>query len=380
MPFHENEKALTLGVEMELQVLDAHSLLLTPRAQEIIDTLSGKKVKHEFFQSTVEAVTGVCKDVHQVNDDLSETLAQLKGVSSKFNLKLSSTGTHPEADYRDRLVTPSKRYHELMDRNQWIIRRMAVYGMHIHIGMPSGDECIKFHNFFLHFVPHVLALSASSPFWQKIHTGLAASRPTMYEAMPTSGMPHIVKTWHGFEKMYRRMVLTKAIKSMRDLWLDLRPSPHLGTLEIRVCDEPATLSEGLAITAFVHALAHWYQANKEEWEGTHKKLYPWIFRENKWRAIRHGLNGDLIQPKTNQMLSIRHHIFLWIEKLNPWIRQLGYDRYFATLEDILNYGNSSDRQLAVFQRSENLHDVVIHCVGEFEKGIPNWINGTLNKV
>lgn len=372
LPFHENEKALTLGVEMELQVLDIQNLLLTPRSQEIIDALGSKKVKHEFFQSTIEVVTGVCNNVHDVNGDLSEILAKLKVVANNLNLKLSSTGTHPEADYRDRIVTSSKRYHELLDRNQWIIRRMAVYGMHIHIGMPSGDACIKFHNFFLHFVPHLLALSASSPFWQKIHTGLSASRPTMYEAMPTSGMPHIVKTWRGFENMYRHMVRTKAIKSMHDLWLDLRPSPKLGTLEIRVCDEPATLNEVLAITAFVHTLAHWYQNNQEAWEETHKRLHPWILRENKWRAIRYGLSGELIDSTTKSTIHIREQIAAWIEKLKPLAKLLQYENCFAILEDILNRGNSADRQLAVFRQNQSLHEVVLNNVREFERNSPIW--------
>src|SRR5690606_34059151 len=134
-----------------------------------------------------------------------------------------------------------------------------VYGMHIHLGMRSGDACIRYHNFFLHLVPHLLALSASSPFWHSLNTGLACARPTMYESMPTSGMPYIVKSWKAFENLYKTMVRTGSIKSIHDLWLDLRPSPELGTLELRMCDEPATLAEVMAITAYVHVLALWYE-------------------------------------------------------------------------------------------------------------------------
>lgn len=374
LPFHGNENPFTLGVELELQVLDQKSLLLTPRAHDIIDKLPEKNVKHEFFQSTLEVVTGVCKNVHDVNRELKETLDELAVVTEKLNLKLSSTGTHPEADYRERLITPSKRYHDLLDRNQWIIRRMAVYGMHIHIAMPSGDACIAFHNFFLHFVPHLIALSASSPFWQKINTGLAASRPTMYEAMPTSGMPHIVKTWDGFEKMYARMIRTQSIKSMHDLWLDLRPSPKLGTLEIRICDEPATLQEALAITAFVHTLALWYHANQEKWEEGHKKLHPWIFRENKWRAIRYGLDADLVQPNIRHTLAARQLMSSWIQTLQPIAKNLKYEQYFEILEKIITYGNSTERQLRAFNKTENLHDVVRMNVNEFESRMPSWDN------
>jgi carboxylate-amine ligase len=372
LSFRENVNPFTLGVEMELQVLDASTLLLTPRSTEIVNRLQNNKIKHEFFQSSLEIVTGVCQDAHEVGHDFTETLQLVKPVAEGIGLKLASTGTHPEADYRDRLVTPSKRYYELMDRNQWIIRRMAVYGMHIHIGMRSGDECIKFHNFFLHFVPHLLALSASSPFWQRIHTGLASSRPTMYEAMPTSGMPHIVKSWLGFQKMYNGMVRSKSIKSVHDLWLDLRPSPELGTLEIRVCDQPATHAEALAIVAFVHVLACWYDVNRDRWEATHKKLHRWIFRENKWRAIRYGLGAEIIRTDTKKNISVCDDISQWIEELGPLVKQFGYERHFYVLESILKLGNSADRQLAVFQRSHELHEVIKHNVHEFESGMPAW--------
>lgn len=361
---------LSLGVEMELQVLDKESLFLTPRAYEIIENVVTDKVKPEFFQSSLEMITGVCKTVQEVAEDFSHTLEVVRASARKLNLALSSTGTHPEADYRDRLVTPSPRYHELMDRNQWIIRRMAVYGMHIHLGMPSGDECIRFHNFFLNFVPHLVVLSASSPFWQRLHTGLSSSRPTMYESMPTSGMPHIVKDWRGFESMYRHMIRTNSIKSISDLWLDLRPSPALGTLEIRVCDEPATLEEVLAIVAFVHAMAHWYHEHQGEWERSHKRHDPWILRENKWRAIRYGLNGELIFSNTRKTVSIKEDMATWMERLVPFVKQLGYEAYFKTLQSILTHGNSSDRQLTTFKRNGNLHDVIIHNVSEFEKGYP----------
>ena len=136
---------------MELQVLDEETLLLTPRAQEIINHLNNKKLTKEFFQSTIEIVTGVCDSAREVCDDLRESLEAVSNTAGQLGLRIASTGTHPEADYRDRMITPSPRYHELADRNQWLIRRMAVYGMHIHIGMPSADEAIRFNNFLLHF-------------------------------------------------------------------------------------------------------------------------------------------------------------------------------------------------------------------------------------
>lgn len=371
--FNGNEQILTLGVELEFQVIDGKSLLLTPRANEIIDQINEKNVKPEFFQSSLEVITGICNTVHDAENEFKQSFKQVRSTAADLGLKLSSTGTHPQADYRDRLVTPSARYYELMDRNQWIIRRMAVYGMHIHLGMRSGDAAIRYQNFFLHFVPHLLALSASSPFWHSINTGLACARPTMYESMPTSGMPYIVKNWERFESLYKTMVRTGSITGMHDLWLDLRPSPELGTLELRMCDEPATLAEAMAITAYVHILARWYEDHHEEWEHKHKTLKRWIFRENKWRAIRYGLTGEMILATNKKTKFIHVDILYWLEKVEPYAKQLGYSGYLDTLRNILTKGNSSARQVKVFEQTNDLHEVVKHNVQEFERGEPIWV-------
>lgn len=372
--FTENEQILSLGVELELQVLEKDSLLLTPQAHELIKYCGSKKLKHEFFQSTLEVISDVCQTVYHVRQDLQQSFKQVCTATESLNLKISSTGTHPEADYRDRLVTPSPRYHNLMDRNQWIIRRMAVYGMHIHLGMKSGDECIRFHNFFLHFVPHFISLSASSPFWQKMNTGLSSSRPTTYEAMPTSGMPYAVKSWKQFEKMYQALVRTGSINSMSDLWLDLRPSPKVGTLELRICDEPATLAEALAIIAYVQLLGAWFQEHQEEWEATHKAIHRWILRENKWRALRYGLKGEMIVSPMRSTIPIQQDIQHWMETLKPYVAKYNYQEFFVTLEAILKKGNSAERQLSVFHTTNDLHAVTQHNVKEFELGTPIWID------
>jgi carboxylate-amine ligase len=370
--FKGNKRALTLGVELELQVLDAKTLLLTPRANEILDKASHQRLKPEFFQSTLEIITGVCTTVHEAQSDLAESIQRVSDTASQLGLRIASTGTHPEADYRDRLVTPSLRYDELMDRNQWIIRRMAVYGMHVHLAMRSGDACIRFHNFFLHFVPHLIALSASSPFYQKLNTGLAASRPTTYEAMPTSGMPYVVKNWRAFNSIYHSLIKTGSINGMRDLWLDLRPSPALGTLELRICDQPATLHEAMAIVAYIHLLAVWYDRNHAAWESNHRTLYRWVFRENKWRAIRYGLRGEMIHASSKKTYRISENIEHWLSKIKIYSSEFGYDHHLQVIRELIQKGNSSERQIRLYNRTNNLHDVTLHNVLEFERNEPRW--------
>jgi len=359
-------------VEFELQVLDGNSLLLTPHAHEIIELCDDKRLAHEFFQSTLELTTEVCQNVQAVEADLKDSLEKVSSGARKLNFRLGSTGTHPLADYRERLVTPSPRYDQLIDRNQWLIRRMAVYGMHIHIGMPSGDACIRYNYFFMHLLPHILALSGSSPFWQGKYTGLSSCRPTTYESLPTAGMPYLVKDWKSFQNLYHFLLRSKSISSMKDLWWDLRPSPKYGTLELRFCDQPATLYEALGIVTFVHLLAHWFRDHEEEWTTSHAPLRQWIFRENKWRAIRFGLDAEIVTSRHGKTKSLRKDINEWIKILEPYAQQLKYSEYLSRVNEIVSKGNSSFRQHSVFQNTNDLDAVVRHNVSEFDKGGPNW--------
>lgn len=370
--FNDNAQSLTVGAELEFQVLDSVTLQLTPRAKEIIDAVDSRKIVSEFFQSTIEVVTGICHDSKEADQDFLDSITKIKTVSHRLGLSFASTGTHPQADYRERLVTESARYKELVDRNQWMVLRRAVYGMHIHLGMKNGDECIAYNNFFLHFVPHLIALSASSPFWQKYDTGLAACRLTMYEAMPTAGIPYIVNSWSNFQKLIKFLMRSDSIRSMKDLWWDIRPSPTIGTLELRMFDAPATHREAMGIIAWVHALANWYKDHHEEWSKANPALKHWIYRENKWRAIRYGLDSSIIVTRTGRTQPLRDDLENWMHKLQPYIQSLNYEKYVDIIPQIINKGNSSQRQRILFTNTNDLHEVVKFNVKEFEHGEPIW--------
>lgn len=356
---------LTLGVEIELQLIDAEGYNLCSRATEVLNaTAHLEKIKQEFYLSTIEVNTSKCLTAQDVEDDLYATLASLQLATKDLGILFSTTGSHPFSKYSDWVVSPTTRYQELIDRNQWLTRRMSVYGLHVHIGMASGEDCIRFNNFFMYFLPHLLALSSSSPFWQGIDTGLASCRPTTYEALPTAGQPYHVRTWKEFEDLYKSLKLCGSIKSLKDLWWDLRPSPGFGTLEIRVCDGAATLSETLALVALIHTLAYWFADNGSWLESV---AYPpyWLSRENKWRAIRYGLDAELVVNTEGKTKLMREDINEWIEKLNPYIKQLNYQTYFSTLKMIMNSGTSSERQRKVFAHNLCLKDIVKHNVSEF---------------
>jgi glutamate---cysteine ligase / carboxylate-amine ligase len=244
--------------------------------------------------------------------------------------------------------------------------------MHIHLGMPSGDACIRYNFFFLNFLPHILALSSSSPFWQGMYTGLSSCRPTTFEALPTAGIPYLVKGWKEFQSLYSFLLKSKAVTSPKDLWWDLRPSPHHGTLELRFCDEPATLKEALAIISFVHALGHWFKDHEDEWNYTHNPLKHWIIRENKWRAIRYGLHGQIVVSRTGKTKLIYRDILEWMVTLAPYVKEFNYGEHFNTIKDMIEKGNSAERQYKFFEPSQDLREVIRHNLKEFESGQPQW--------
>ncbi len=373
LAFRENDSPFTVGAEIELQVMDLGSLELVPHAAKFIHELRGLKLSKELFQSMLEVITGVCKNAEEVIHDLEFSLTEIDSFALKENLALSSTGNHPTADYNDRLVTDSPRYHQLIDRNQWLSRRTAVFGLHVHVAMRNGDECILFNNFMIRQLPMLIALSASSPYWKGIDSGLVTTRTTVYESIPTCGLPYMVESWEGFNVRYQELLRTNSIESMKDLWWDIRPSPGYGTLEIRVCDGIATLTELKAVTTFIQLLCLWFDQNRESFLNEYGAIPAhWILRENKWRAIRHGLNASLIHEKTVELVHIGDQIFNWINVLMPYAKETNCEGDLETIKHIILFGNSSERQRREFSRNNSMRDVLSLNTREYLNRKPEW--------
>lgn len=371
IPF-ANSAALTLGAEIEIQLIDTATLDLSPRANELLKNCNiGGRMEGEFFQSTVELKTGICTTVHDAAATLGPDLREIAGQAVRLDLGLCTTGCHPFARYENCRVSDSDRYQQLMDRHQWLTRRMTVYGLHIHIGMASAENCIRFQNAFLSYVPHMIALSASSPYWQGQDTGLASCRPTTYDSLPTAGQPYPLSDWREFEELVHVLGKCKAISSLKDLWWDIRPSPSHGTLEIRCCDGPATLAEALALMAFVHMVILVINDRIE----SQRRVKPpphWMLRENKWRAIRHGLDAEIVTDRDGNVAPLRSEIESLIAEAKPSWDALGYESHIGLLRDVLSLGNSSCRQRAAFARRGRIDDVIRFNVKEFWSGQPIW--------
>jgi carboxylate-amine ligase len=360
----------TLGVELELQLLDPRSHALAAEAPALFERIGeSNAIKPEIFRSMVEIATGVCAGLDEVKHDLETAFGVLRAVCRDRGLALSGGGSHPFARYRDRIPFPSERYQQLMQRKQWIARRLLIFGLHVHVGMRDGDQTIATMNALLPYSAHLLALSAASPFWDGVDTGLASARVTVFEALPTAGVPPRLESWAAFEQLHDRLLATGSIESIKDLWWDMRPQPGLGTLEIRVCDTPQTLTEVFPLVALVQALAAW--ADEQQRDG---RRFPapdptWL-RENKWRAARDGLDAEIVCDEGRRTAPLRAEIEQLLVTLEPIARRLGDPEGLGGVARALEAPGGHQRQREVFERTRSLPAVAEALAREMELNTP----------
>ena len=248
----------TLGVEVELQIIDPETRNLVSGASAILERAGDvNNLKPELIQSTIELNTDVCADVAAVRGELSTRLRELFTRCDGLGYQLASTGTHPFSRWADQDITDKERYHLLANRCQWPARRLMIFGLHVHVGIESGEKAIAIFNALTTYIPHLLALSASSPFFQGEETGLASCRVKIFESLPTAGLPYRLLNWAEFQRLMITLVGAGAIESVREIWWDIRPHPEFGTVEVRICDGLPTLNDIIAMTALIQALVVW---------------------------------------------------------------------------------------------------------------------------
>ena len=281
----------TLGVELELQILDPETMNLVGGAPRILAASNDEHVKPELIESTIELNTNICPNVAAVRLELGERIRALLAVCDELGYTVACAGTHPFSKWAEQRITPEDRYRRLVDRCQWPVRRLMIFGLHVHVGMPSGEKAIALFNSMTTYLPHLLALSASSPFFTSADTGLASCRVKIFESLPTAGLPYRFLNWAEFQRLMITLVNANAIESVRDIWWDVRPHPQFGTVEVRICDGLPTLDEVIAMTALIQTLVVWLGEQYDE--GTYLPLHRhWIVRENKWRAARWATDAE----------------------------------------------------------------------------------------
>ena len=357
---------LTLGVELELQLIEPESGDLAPSAPLLLARLPNQeRIKPELFQSIIEINTGICRNVPQARADLERSLAQMRTITNDLGVELMSAGSHPFARYEERQLYPSERYEAMMDRHRWLLRRMQIYGLHIHIGMPDGETAMAVINGWLRYLPHLLALSASSPFWEGRDTGLASCRTSIFEALPISGHPCLFADWAHFSRYFHTAIASQSIRGIKDIWWDIRPHPDFGTIELRFCDAPATLRELAAVVALAHSLSARLLREVEEGEAP-PRMEDWILRENKWRSSRWGLEARIIGNNRGAQVRVDEELLRLAEELRDDAAALGCARELAEIPALVQAGASYCRQRRWFEAGQDYKAIVTQLTREFE--------------
>ena len=360
----------TVGVEIELQVIDRETRKLVSGAPRILEVVKdAKHVKPELIASTVELATDVCANVEAVRHELSDRLRSLLAVCDDLGYALASAGTHPFSRWAEQEITDKERYHLLVNRCQWPARRLMIFGLHVHVGVESGEKAIAVFNSLSTYIPHLLALSASSPYFEGEETGLASCRVKIFESLPTAGLPYRLLNWAEFQRLMTTLVNARAIESVREIWWDVRPHPEFGTVEVRICDGLTTFDDILAMTAMIQALVVWLGDQYDE--GVYLPLQrSWIVRENKWRAARWALDAEMIIDEEGRLEPLADIIDLLIESLEPVSRRLSSHAELMHVAEIMKTGPSYVRQRQVHAECGSFTQVVDSVVNELRDSVP----------
>lgn len=357
----------TLGVEWEFALVDAASGELSNEAAAVIaDIGANPQVHKELLRNTIEVVTGVCDTVGQAMADLSATLGPTREVIRERGMELFCAGTHPFAQWSDQKLTDAPRYAELIKRTQWWGRQMLIWGVHVHVGVSSAHKVMPIISSLLNYYPHLLALSASSPYWAGEDTGYASNRAMMFQQLPTAGLPFQFQTWRQFEGFVHDQRTTGIIDHVDEIRWDIRPSPHLGTVEVRVFDGVSNLTELAALVALTHCLVVDLDRRLEAGEQL-PVMPPWHVQENKWRAARYGTDAIIILDSDSNERLVTEDLDDLLTRLAPVARSLGCADELAAAADIPRRGASYQRQRRVAEEHDgDLKAVVDALIGELD--------------
>jgi carboxylate-amine ligase len=362
----------TLGVEWELQLIDAKTRTLRQDARDVLAALPGlaegsserPKIRYELMQSQVELSTGICSTVAEAKDDLTQTIAQLQRVTRARDMMLTCAGTHPFSDWRDAKMAPVQRYAELVEQMQWLVRRVELCSVQVHVGLTDGSTAIPIINALARYLPHFLALTASSPFWNGQDTGLASSRAVIFGGLPTAGPPHRLADWSEFEEYMDTLVRAGTIRSIKEVWWDIRPHPDFGTIEVRMCDGVPTMREIGMVAALSQCLVQQFTAQLDRGYQLPSPA-TWVVRDNKWRATRYGLDAIVITDDSGATAPMRDELYELVRELEPVADRLGCGAELNVVSEVLEQGASYERQRAIIADGGGLTEVVDALVTEF---------------
>jgi carboxylate-amine ligase len=357
----------TIGVEWEFALVDAQTRDLSNEATAVIAEIGeNPRVHKELLRNTVEVVSGICECTAEAMEDLRNTLGPARRVVRARGMELFCAGAHPFARWSSQKLTDAPRYAELIKRTQWWGRQMLIWGVHVHIGISSVHKVMPIMTSLLQYYPHLLALSASSPWWVGEDTGYASNRAMMFQQLPTAGLPFQFQTWAEFEGFVYDQKKTGIIDQVDEVRWDIRPSPRLGTLEVRICDGVSNLRELSALVALTHCLVVDLDRRLEADESL-PTMPPWHVQENKWRAARYGLDAVIILDADSNERLVTEDLVDVVTRLEPVAKSLGCSAELAAVFDICRDGASYQRQRRVAEEHDgDLRAVVDALVAELD--------------
>jgi carboxylate-amine ligase len=367
-------KRSTVGVEWEVMLADGRTGDLVPRAPEVLAALesvtAGERftVTGELLTNTVEVTSGVGSTVAEAVHDIADAVAAVRTVTNPMNVELLCAGSHPFAQWYQQQVTDKTRYHTLIERTQWWGRNMMIWGIHVHIGVDDVRKVLPIVGALSTYLPHLQALSASSPFWAGERTGYASNRALVFQQLPTAGLPWPLDDWAQFESYLDDMVHTGVMQDVTEVRWDIRPAPRWGTIEVRACDGMSTLPELAAVAALVQVLVEHFSRELDAGRSL-PRIQPWFVRENKWRSARYGLDARVIVDRDGRQVLVTDHVRETMEQLAPLADELDCAREFSGLETIMTEGASYARQVVAAEAADgDLREVVMHLIREFRAG------------
>ncbi len=360
-------KHFTLGVEEEYMVIDPLTRELKSHEQKIViegQKILKDKVKAEMHQAVVEVGTDICKDVEEAFNDVASLRGNISQIAGELGLWVGASGTHPFSHWHSQLITDHVRYHQIVNELQEAARSNLIFGLHVHVGMEDRKMAIHIANSARYFLPHVYALSTNSPFWIGRKTGYKSYRTKVFDKFPRTGIPEYFESIESYENYVNLLIKTNCIDNAKKIWWDLRVHPFFNTVEFRICDVPMTINETIAIAALFQAIcAKLYKLRSRnlnfiQYERT-------LINENKWRASRYGIDDTLIDFGKETEVPTKQLINELLDFVDDVVDELGSRHSINYIHKMLENGTGADRQLAVYDKTNDLVSVVDYIHEQF---------------
>jgi carboxylate-amine ligase len=359
----------TIGVEEEFQIVDPITGELRSHVSELVAATAhlDEQVKPELHQSIVEIGTKICADVEELRSEMQRTRQELVSAAERVNLAVAAAGTHPFSNWLDQVITPGTRYEKIVEELQQLARSLLIFGMHVHVAVPDRTTMIDLMNMSRYFLPHLLALSTSSPFWVGRDTGLKSFRTTVFRRFPRTGVPDHFNSWSEYENYVNLLIKLNCIDNAKKIWWDVRPHPTFGTLEFRVCDVVPRVEEATAIAALTQAIV--VKLHRLYTKNMGFRLYPRaLIEENKWRAARWGVEGNLIDFGKQAEVPMRQLGEELLEFVDDVVDELGSRAALQPIHTILEQGSSAERQMRVYRETGGDLKAVVRQIVEETRG------------